>query len=135
MYLDVSYLFTYSHTHVEFSYLFNIPYLPSTYKRSSTCTILSSLVQSENALYNTYPCRPDALAKQQTLKPSQQHLDIAPAELLLVSPEAAFDEEMFVFRGSLDWDEGACNGNEVLLIGFIDAERLRNAVEEWRSRV
>ncbi|KAJ7088661.1 hypothetical protein C8R44DRAFT_819250 [Mycena epipterygia] len=146
-----------------------IPLYPQGMWVTTLAAILSSLVQSEKALYNTYPCPPDALTKQHPPKPSQQHLDIARAideryrVKLLISPEAEFDEEMFVFRGSLDWDEAACfkkdiddvrfwhrnananqyfralmrpgKGDEVLLIGFMDAERLRNAFEEWRSRL
>lgn len=148
-----------------------IPRHPQGMWVTTTSAHLTILVQSEKALYNTYPRPPDALAKQRPPKPSQQHLDIARAideryrAKLLISPQAEFDEEMFVFRGSLDWpgDEAACfkkelddvrfwhrnananqyfralmrpgKGDEVLLIGFMDAERLRNAVEEMRSRL
>ncbi|KAJ6598418.1 hypothetical protein DFH09DRAFT_1131730 [Mycena vulgaris] len=134
---------------------------------TTLAAVLSSLVQSEKVLYNTHPCPPYRL-QTQLPEPLQQHLDIARTidvkyrHKLLISPEAVFDEAMFVFRGSLDWDQAACfkkdvddvrfwhrdggsneyfrglmrpgKGDEVLLVGFIDADRIWNVLEERRLK-
>ncbi|KAJ7472362.1 hypothetical protein B0H11DRAFT_2038738 [Mycena galericulata] len=77
---------------------------------------------------------------------------------LLISPAAVFDEEFFVFRDSVDWDAAVCfqkdvndvkfwhrdksanqffrglmragKGDEVLLVGFMDADRIWEAFEQ-----
>ncbi|KAJ7678089.1 hypothetical protein DFH06DRAFT_1422604 [Mycena polygramma] len=130
---------------------------------TTLAAVLSSLVQSEKALENTYPCPP---SRKNSTGRQREHLAIARAideryrAPLLISPAAIWDEESFVFRGSMDWEaaetfkkdvddarfwhrDQAANeffrglmrpgsGDEVLLVGFMDAERLRKEIEQWR---
>ncbi|KAJ6504108.1 hypothetical protein C8R47DRAFT_968766 [Mycena vitilis] len=127
--------------------------------------VLSSLVQSERVLENTCPCPP---SRQNPAGRQRQHEHLAIARAineryrapLLISPAAIWDEESFVFRGSMDWEaaetfkkdvddarfwhrDKAANeffrglirpgsGDEVLLVGFMNAERLRTEIEQWR---
>ncbi|KAF7377590.1 Membrane protein [Mycena sanguinolenta] len=73
---------------------------------TTLAAVLSSLVQSATMLCNTYPCPPNYQSNQQ---PRREHLAIARAvderyrAQLLISPDAEWDAESFVFRGSMDW--------------------------------
>ncbi|KAJ6551332.1 hypothetical protein B0H19DRAFT_1157233 [Mycena capillaripes] len=133
---------------------------------TTLAAVLSSLVQSEKVLYKAYPSPQSPT--QPTPQPLSEHLAIAHAiderhrKKLLISPAAVWDEDSFVFRGSMDWEGAECfkkdvddarfwhrnssangffrglmrpeMGDEVLLVGFIDANRLWEAVEEWQRQ-
>ncbi|KAJ7768208.1 hypothetical protein B0H16DRAFT_310073 [Mycena metata] len=128
---------------------------------TTLAAVLSSLVQSEKVLYKTHP-------SPQNRPPLHAHLAIAHAinkqyrPSLLISPDATWDEEHFVFRGSMDWPAAECfkkdiddvhfwhrdggtnayfhklmrpgKGDEVLLVGFIDAESVWKAIEQLQRR-
>ncbi|KAJ7182763.1 hypothetical protein C8R43DRAFT_1054741 [Mycena crocata] len=141
---------------------------------TTLAAVLSSLVQSEKFLYNTYPSPParnqnNSVQRTPAASPGPQHRAIAHAvdkqyrATLLISPDAHFDGEMFVFRDSMDWSAAAPfrkdlddqrfwhrdseanhffrglmrpgKGDEVLLVGFIDLETVWKAIEHWQRRL
>ncbi|KAJ7100684.1 hypothetical protein B0H15DRAFT_458631 [Mycena belliarum] len=131
---------------------------------TTLAAVLSSLVTTEQFLYNTYPCSPSR--DRASPAPLQEHLAIARTidaryrAQLLIAPAATFDEAAFVFRGSLAWAPAACfrkdgddprfwhrkrgeneyfralmrpgMGDEALLVGFIDVERIWERLERRR---
>jgi len=149
-------------------FLHVLPLHPEGIWITTLAAVLSSLVQSEKVLYNTYPC-PRAPTRQSQNHSLREHLAIARAidaqyrAQLLISPDAEWDAESFVFRGSVDWDkaevfkkdvddarfwhrDGGANaffrglmrpgkGDEVLLVGFINEERLCEAIEQWQRQL
>ncbi|KAJ6466826.1 hypothetical protein C8R45DRAFT_909866 [Mycena sanguinolenta] len=132
---------------------------------TTLAAVLSSLVQSGTMLSNTYPRPP---TRQSNPQPVQEHLEIARVideryrAQLLISPDAEWDAESFVFRGSMDWGaaevfkkdvddarfwhrDSSANaffrglmrpgkGDEVLLVGFIDGNRLWEVLEQWQRQ-
>ncbi|KAJ7461105.1 hypothetical protein FB451DRAFT_1498239 [Mycena latifolia] len=113
------------------------------------------------------PCPPYRLIHwHQSPKPWRQHINTARTideryrDKLLISFEGEFDEEAFMFRGSMDWDQAVClrkdfddvrfwhgdsGSNEYfyrlmrpgkgdgvlrLLAGFIDADKILDILEE-----
>lgn len=148
-------------------FLHIIPVHPDGIWVTSLAAVLSSLVQFEKALHNTYPCPPARQDPSQRL-PSRDHLAIARAidekyrAQLLISPAAVWDAQSFVFRGSMNWEaaesfkkdeddvrfwhrDSDANaffrglmrqgmGDEVLLVGFINAEMMWKGIEQWQQQ-
>ncbi|KAJ7040658.1 hypothetical protein C8F04DRAFT_224184 [Mycena alexandri] len=129
---------------------------------TTLAAVSSSLVQTEKVLYKTH-------SSPQNRSSLPAHLVIARAidnpyrPSLLISPDATWDEERFVFRGSMDWHaadsfkkdiddvhfwrrDGGVNayfhrlmrlgkGDEMLLVGIVDAERVWETIEQWQPRL
>ncbi|KAK7052228.1 hypothetical protein R3P38DRAFT_2859204 [Favolaschia claudopus] len=149
-----------------------VPMHPEGMWVTTLAAVLSSLVQSERALARSYPS-PSAKRSMDNdgpPRPSSEYYSIARAidkryrAQLLISPKAIWDEESFVFRGSLDWDNQEADGfkkdvddkrywhrdeasnvffrglmregkgDEVLLIGFVNEEILWKKLEELQQR-
>ncbi|KAJ7058928.1 hypothetical protein C8F01DRAFT_1147564 [Mycena amicta] len=124
--------------------------------------VISSLVQAEKSLDNTFP------SSSGHGTPAAEHLAIARTvnaryrPTLLISPRATWDEEHFVFRGSIEsqgptagflkspedtryWhrDKGASEyfrgllgeGDEVLLVGFMDWKRFEAGKAGMKSKL
>jgi hypothetical protein len=133
------------------------------YPRGLWLTCLAEVVSS---LVNIAIYAKDVYPSPHVQKPGPAHLRIASAvdasyrAQMLISPEAVFDRNAFVFRGSNDHDEGRVfmkdvddrqfwhrddkaseyfrkllsknGGDEVLQVGFLDAEHLRRTANAGR---
>jgi hypothetical protein len=148
-------------------FLHVVPLNPEGMWVTTLAAVLSSLVLSEKVLTKTYPCPPTRRGHR-LLQPLPEHLAIARAiderhrAQLLISQDAEWDPEKFVFRGSMDWDAAEVfkkdadnpkfwhrdreataffgglmrsgKGDEVLMVGFVDEERLLEGVAWQRQK-
>ncbi|KAF8201241.1 hypothetical protein K438DRAFT_1581951 [Mycena galopus ATCC 62051] len=146
-------------------FLHEMPLHPGGMWVTTLAAVLSSLVQTGTMLSKPYPWVATPTRQPQ---PQREHLAIARAideryrGKMLIAPDAVWDAEHFVFRGSVDWEagegfkkdgddarfwhrDGGANdffrglmrpgkGDEVLLIGFIDEDRMWEVIERWQQQ-